>query len=90
MTISFQLEGDLEEHLRRDLGDLSLVARDALLIEAYRQGKLSIGRLAQTLGMGVIEADQWLAERGVPLNYTYEDFQADVQTLEQLRRESNE
>ncbi len=84
MAISFQLEGDLEEQLHRDMGDLSRAARDALLIEAYRRGKLSIGRLARTLEMGVVEADQWLAERGVPLNYTFEDFQADVRTLETL------
>ncbi|HKQ50482.1 MAG TPA: UPF0175 family protein [Phycisphaerae bacterium] len=85
MAISFQLEGELEEQLRRDLGDLGQAAREALLIEAYRKGKLSVGRLARTLGMGVIEADQWLADRGVPLNYTFEDFQADVRSLEELR-----
>jgi predicted HTH domain antitoxin len=89
MAISFQLEGDLEEQLRRDLGDLNLAAKEALLIEAYRQGKLSIGRLARTLGIGVLEADQWLAERAVPLNYTFEDFQADVRTLETLRNRAS-
>lgn len=89
MTISFQLEGDLEAQLRRDLGDLSRAARDALLIEAYRQGKLSIGRPARTLGMGVIATDQWLAERGVPLNYTLEEFQEDVRTLHALRGETD-
>jgi predicted HTH domain antitoxin len=85
MTITFQLEDDLERQLRRDLGDLSQAARDALLIEAYRMGKLSIGRLARTLGMAVVQADQWLADRGVPLNYTFEDFKADQNTLRELR-----
>lgn len=85
MAVSFQLEDDLEQQLRRDLGDLGPVARDALLIEAYRLGKLSIGRLARTLGLGVLEADAWLAQRGVPLNYTFEDFRADQQTLNELR-----
>lgn len=85
MTITFQLEDDLESQLRRDLGDLSQAARDALLIEAYRLGKLSIGRLARTLGIGVVDADQWLAQRGIPLNYTFEDFQTDQNTLRELR-----
>ena len=62
MTVSFQLGDDLEKQLRHDLGDLSQVARDALLIEAYRMGKLSIGRLARRLGIGVVETDQWLAQ----------------------------
>jgi predicted HTH domain antitoxin len=85
MTITFQLEDDLERQLRRDLGDLSQAARDALLVEAYRMGKLSIGRLARTLGVGVAEADHWLAQRGVPLNYTFEDFTADQNTVRELR-----
>lgn len=89
MAISFQLENALEEQLRRDLGDLGQAARDALFIDAYRKGKLSIGRLAKTLGIGVIEADRWLAERGVPLNYGFEDFQSDTQTLRELRDSSS-
>jgi predicted HTH domain antitoxin len=85
MTITFQLEDDLEQQLRRDLGDLSHAARESLLIEAYRMGNLSIGRLARTLGMGVIEADQWLAQRSVALNYSFEAFQADQRTVCSLR-----
>ncbi len=84
MTIVVHLEDDLEEQLRRELGDLSQAAHDALLIEAYRKGKLSIGRLARTLHIGVLEADQWLAERGAPLNYTFEDFQADERTSKEV------
>ena len=88
MTVTFQLEDDLEKQLRQDLGDLSQAARDALLIEAYRMGKLSIGRLARTLGVGVLEADERLAQRGVSLNYSFEDFKADERTLQELRGRS--
>ena len=88
MTVTFQLEDDLEKQLRQDLGDLSQAARDALLIEAYRMGKLSIGRLARTLGVAVLEADDWLAQRGVSLNYSCEDFKADQRTLQELRGRS--
>ena len=89
MTVTFQLEDDLEKQLRQDLGDLSQAARDALLIEAYRMGKLSIGRLARTLGVGVLEADEWLAQRGVSLNYSFEDFKADERTPQELRGRSS-
>jgi predicted HTH domain antitoxin len=85
MTISFQLEDQLEQHLRRDLGDLSQAAREALLIEAYRRGTLSIGRLAESLGIGVLEADDWLAKRGISLNYSFEEFQSDQSTLREIR-----
>lgn len=80
MTVSFHLDDQLERQLRRDLGDLDAAAKEALLIEAYRMGKLSIGRLADTLGIGVLEADHWLAERGVALNYSLDDFRADRRT----------
>ncbi len=86
MPITFELQEDLEQQLSRDFGDLGQAAREALLTEAYRRGKLSIGRLAGTLGIGVLEADAWLAERGIPLNYDFDDFQTDRQTLRELRR----
>lgn len=79
MSVSFQLESELEDQLRRDMGDLAQAAREALLIEAYRRGKLSVGRLAKSLGIGVVEADGWLAERGVALNYDFVDFKNDTQ-----------
>ncbi len=84
MAVSFQLESDLEAQLRREMGDLGQAARDALLIEAYRNGKLSIGRSAQTLGLGVLEADAWLAARGVSSNYRDEALQADLRALDDL------
>ncbi len=83
--IQIDLPPELEENLRRKLGDLASAAKEALLIEAYRRGKLSIGALAETLGVTVFEADQWLAERKVPLNYSIEDFRADGETLRKLR-----
>ncbi len=89
MSITFHLGDDLEQQLARDLGDLNEAAREALLIEAYRRGKLSIGGLACALGISVLEADAWLGRRGVPLNYDIEDFEADVQTLRELRANHN-
>jgi predicted HTH domain antitoxin len=53
-------------------------------MDAYRLGQISIGGLAKTLGMGVIEAQQWLTDQGVPQNYGLEAFQADVRTIERL------
>jgi predicted HTH domain antitoxin len=85
MAITFQLEDALESQLRRDLGNLDEAAKEALLIEAYRRGKLSIGRLARTLGIGVLQADEWLAKHGIALNYTIADFDDDKDTLRNLK-----
>lgn len=85
MTISFHLEDELQKQLTRDMGDLNTAAREALLIQAYRMGTLSIGRLASVLGVAVVDADAWLAERGVSTNYSAADFDTDLQTLRGLR-----
>ncbi len=59
---------------------------EALAIEGYREGKLSLGTLAELLGFATThEADRRLAERCVPLNYSENDFREDCRTLGRLR-----
>ena len=84
MSINIEIPKKSEEALRAEWGDLEQAAKEALLIESSRAGKVSVGFLAETLGMGVIEADQWLAKRGVPLNYSVDDLDADRKTLNDL------
>lgn len=84
MTVSFELPNELESELRGAFGDLGLAAKNALLINAYRQGRISIGRLAETMNMGVIEVQEWLAKHDVPINYSAEDLADDLSTLERL------
>lgn len=84
MQIEIDISKDLADALRGEWGDLSLAAREALAIESYRRGKISLGMLAEMLGLGVIEADEWLARHNVPLNYSPEDLDADRRDLASL------
>ncbi len=84
MSLSIDIPKKTEQALRAEWGNLEQAAREALLIESYRAGKLSIGLFAETLGIGVIAADRWLAERGVDLNYSVEDLEADRKTLRSI------
>jgi predicted HTH domain antitoxin len=84
MSVSFELPSSVEQHLQVALGDLGQAAKQALLMDAYRRGQISIGGLAKTLGMGVIEAQQWLADHKIPMNYSVEDYEADCRTIEQF------
>ena len=84
MAILIDIPKELEQDLRAEWGDLERAAKEALLIESYRSGKLSIGYLAEILGMGVIEAENWLGQRGVNWNYSTEDLEADRKTLSRL------
>jgi predicted HTH domain antitoxin len=66
--------------------DIDRKGLEALAIEGYREGKLSLGKLAELLGFATThDANRWLAERGVPLNYSVKDFHDDCGTLDRLR-----
>lgn len=86
MKLEIEIPDELQRALAAEWGDLPSAAREALAIESYRTGRLSLGMLAEMLGMGmgVLAADAWLAQRGVPLNYTAEDLEADRRDLAEL------
>ena len=47
---------------------LDLSQRQRQAVEAYQGGFISLGRLAETLGLHVLEARAWLAEHQIPQN----------------------
>lgn len=64
-TVSFQLPDALEQQLRLQLGDLDAAAKEAALVELYRQGQLSHGKLAEGLGISRYETDAVLKRHNV-------------------------
>ena len=60
---------------------------EAYLIEQYRQGEISCGRLGELLGLSWWEAESFLHERGIDLLYDENDLAEDMVTLQQLRAE---
>lgn len=89
MSITFEIPAELENSLAEENGDLSRFAKEAFLVRLYQQGKISLGKLAHLLGMGVIEADQWLGKLGIPLNYGVQQFEEDLATLRSLEQEKS-
>ena len=81
MFISIDVSKEVEEQLSARWGNLPQAAKEALAIESYRTRRISVGFVAKMLGMGVIEAEEWLHERNVPLNYAENDLAADARTL---------
>ena len=59
------------------------VIEDAL-IERYRAGGLSQRQVGDTLGLDYWRTESFLKERGVPLNYSASDLEADAVTLEKI------
>lgn len=80
MTI--HLSKETESTLREAFGDsLDTEAIQALAIEAYRRGKLSLGQFARLLNIDTYSADGLLKQRGIMLDYTTEDLEREVAFL---------
>jgi predicted HTH domain antitoxin len=84
ITISVPVE--IAANLAIDENDLSRKTLEALAIEGYREGHLSIGQLAEMLGQSVLEAEEFLQMKGVPSNYELTDFKDDLKTTNALNR----
>ena len=83
--ITIGLPEELTEALASSGGDLSRAALEALATEAYRERKISRAQLRQLLGFDTrMEVDSFLKNRGVELEYSYEDLQRDLETLPRL------
>lgn len=50
----------------------------------YEKGKLSLGKASKLARMGRIQFQLLLASRQIPINYGIEDFDADMNTLQNL------
>ena len=81
MPVSIDISQDAERTLRAEWGgNLEQAAKEALLIESYRTGKITVGFLAQILGLSRWEAESWLGSRGINWNYDLSDLEADRRT----------
>ena len=51
-------------------------------IEGYRTGRLPHRQVGEMLGLDYWQTEAFLAERGVPLNYSVADLEADRATFD--------
>ncbi len=64
--------------------DLACQMLEAYAIENYRQEIISLGRLAEILGLSIDEANGLLKMHNVPLLYNQDDMERDRRTIELL------
>lgn len=65
MSVTFDLPQDIETELRAALGDLNQAAKEAALVELYRQRKISHVDFSRALGLTRIEAEDILKKHCV-------------------------
>jgi hypothetical protein len=79
MSISFELPVAVEEQLRRDYADLDVVAKEAALVELYRQGRILHHQLGLSLDKSRFEVEELLKRHKVT-----EDLGTAEQVAEQI------
>jgi hypothetical protein len=85
MTISFSLPGPVEECLRAQVVNLDATAKEAALVELYRQGQLSHSQFAQGLGISRDEANAVLKRHHVTEDLvTPEEYEEQMATVRRL------
>ncbi len=60
MSISIELPADIEQHLRHEMANFDQAARESLLVELYRQRRLTHQQLSRALGLPRLETDALL------------------------------
>jgi predicted HTH domain antitoxin len=85
MSVTIQLPIELETILRGQLGDLDQAAKEALLLELYRQEHVSHHELSQALGLDRFATDALLKKHNVTEDLpTAEELAEDLSRLTQL------
>jgi hypothetical protein len=72
MTVTLEIPEELARRLGPEAARLS---RDALALEAYRQGLWTEAELGRFLGLGRLALDQFLKDHGVELAYGWDDLE---------------
>ena len=65
MSITFDLPAAVEQQLRRVVTNLDGLAKEAAIVEIYRQGTISHHKLGLSLGMTRFETDNLLKRHHV-------------------------
>jgi hypothetical protein len=86
MTVSFEIPREIEQTLQADDVDVNGDAKEAYLVELYRQHRISQHQLAEALGLTRVEADGLLKQHQVWLELTIEELAAQTASLREQRR----
>ena len=87
-TISFDLPDRVERHLAMLSDNVGAAAKEAAVVELYRQGQLSHGALAECLDISRTEVDAVLERHGVTEDLpTVAEFREQLEAIRiRLRR----
>jgi hypothetical protein len=87
MTITFEIPRDIVQQIRTNGSDLNDRAREAFLVEMYREHEISHRQLGEALGLERYETDGLLKRYNVGLGMTLAEMRAEAEALQDVRPE---
>ena len=79
-----EIPDDLEVILKIDKKDIPKAVKLYLAIELYREGKISLGKASEIVGISKEEMMEVLSRKGIPISYDIDDLKEDIKRLECL------
>ena len=87
MAVTFDLPTEIEAQLRKELENLDQAAKQAAVIELYRQHVLTHRQLAEALGISRFEADALLKTHGVHYDLTPQEVRDESASLRRTSKQ---
>ena len=87
MNISYEIPQDIVQELRTNGPDINREAKEAYLIDLYRQERISHRQLAGALGLNRYETDGVLKRHKVSPNVTAQEMLTQATALKDARPE---
>lgn len=85
MQLTIDIPDTVRETLREQIGqDLAQAAKEAMAIAWYKDEKLSIGQVAEFLGISVYDAEGLMKAHHIDAPFSLADYERDRETLERL------
>lgn len=86
MTLALELPDAWTHLLGLNTEDAATRAREMLVLEGYREGRLSRGQAAEMLGLGFPDAEVFFKKYGAEQQPSWEEQEQDAQAVRSLRR----
>lgn len=88
MEIQIQIPDGIAHDLQAKWGNLQQKLLELIVVEAYREGTITTGKVRELLGLStLLKADAFLKAKGVYLYYDEADFEQDMLTMQHLEQE---
>jgi predicted HTH domain antitoxin len=84
MTLVLELPDSWKQLLGLNTADAADRAREMLVVESYREGRLSRGQAAEMLGLGFHEAEILFKRCGAEQQPTWEELEQSTQAFKAL------